>query len=129
MTISKTDLDNISASLHSVALPRSGYSRSFPKKVLYGPREFQGLGLENLYLEQYVPKVKALVDYVYNKDATSKEIALSNLEVTKFEAGIPGPLFQYEYRLPFLNKQKSWIAETKDFCWDHNIYFEKEAVI
>ncbi len=126
LTLPKKALDDISTSLHSVALPRSGFARTFPKKVLYGPREFQGLGLENLYLEQYIPKVKAIVDFAY-KDATSKEIVLSNLEVTKLEAGIPGPLFEYEYRLSFLTGQKSWIAETKDFCWENNIYFEERG--
>ena len=126
LTLTKKEIEDISKPLHAIALPRCGYSRSFPKKVLYGPREFQGLGLENLYLAQYVPKISAIIDYTY-KGSTSGNNICSNLEVTKLEAGIPGPLFAYKYRLAFLTGQKSWIAETKDFCWEHNIYFEERS--
>ena len=126
LTLTTKELEEISKPLHAVALPRSGYSRTFPKKVLYGPKSLQGLGLENLLTEQYVPKVKAIIDFMY-KNATSGNIVKNNIEVVKLEAGIPGPLFSYEWDLTFLNGLKSWVAETKHFCWKNAILFAERG--
>ena len=126
LTLTPTVLEDIVKPLHAIALPRSGYCRTFPKKVLYGPSSFQGLGLDNLLTEQYVTKIKAILDYM-QKNATSGNMIQSNLEITKLEAGIPGPLFEYDGDLSFLTGAQSWIAETKDFCWDYDIFFAEKG--
>ena len=55
------------------------------KRYCMNPTLFQGLGLDNLLTEQYVPKIKAILEYM-QKNATSGNMIQSNLELTKLEA-------------------------------------------
>lgn len=61
------------------------------------------------------------------KDSTSGNIIKANVELVKLEVGIEGLLFQFEWRLPHLLNKKSWVAETKEFCWANNIDFAERG--
>ena len=53
-SFSKQQIKSITTPLYAVALPRSGFVRTFPRDVLHGPISCQGLGLTHMYDEQYL---------------------------------------------------------------------------
>ena len=68
-TFSKDEIASITGPLYKAVLPRCGYAASSPRDVLHGPKETQGLGLDNLYDKQYIRHVKDILDYCH-KDST-----------------------------------------------------------
>jgi hypothetical protein len=51
-TFSEDELNNIQITPIQVILPAMGYNRNTPKAVVFGPREYVGIGLRHLYIEQ-----------------------------------------------------------------------------
>ena len=45
-------------------LPKMGYNRHTARAIVYGAEEHGGIGVENLYAEQSIEQIKALVDQV-----------------------------------------------------------------
>ena len=125
-TFSKDQISTITGPLYKAVLPRCGYAASFPRDVLHGPREFQGLGLDNLHDKQYIRHIKDILDYSH-KDSTSSELLRLALEATKLEAGIGGPLFLCKLKVPYFNTTNSWVAKTWAYCVKHNITFDEKC--
>ena len=126
MIFSKQQISSITGPLYNVALPRSGFARSFPRDVLHGPISHQGLGLDWLYDKQYIRHVKDILDFGHKK-ATSGNILRLAIEAIKLEAGIQGPLFSSQYPLDYLSTTYSWVIATKKYCLENNIIFDEKV--
>lgn len=48
------------------ALPKMGLNRNFPRKVLYGPKEYQGIGITHLFTMQSYQHLKDIIEYQLN---------------------------------------------------------------
>ena len=121
-TLSKRKLDKIMSHVLSSALPRAGFTRKFPRAVLYGPTEFQGMGVTSLYDYQYCRHVQDIVDHTWRGTPTGKLIQI-NLEAVKVEAGLFGPLFDNPIEITWFNTTSSWIIETYRYCRKKEIVF------
>ena len=106
----------------SSALPRAGFTRKFPRAVLYGPTEFQGMGVTSLYDYQYCRHVQDIVDQTWQGTPTGKLIQI-NLEAVKVEAGLFGPLFDNPIEITWFNTTSSWIIKTYRYCRNKEIVF------
>jgi hypothetical protein len=58
--LKKKQWKSIMAPILQAALPHSGFSRNFPQAVLYGPTEFQGLGMMDPWILQELRHVEVL---------------------------------------------------------------------
>ena len=125
-TFTKDELSSITGPLYKTVLPRCGYASSFPRDVLHGPKELQGLGLDNLYDKQYIRHVKDILDYCH-RNSTSDEILRLAIESAKLEAGIGGPLFQSQYKVDYFNTTNSWVAATHNYCIENRISFDEKC--
>ena len=125
-TFTKDEISSITGPLYKAVLPRCGYAASFPRDVLHGPKEVQGLGLDNLYDKQYIRHVKDILDYSH-RDSTSSEILKLAMESCKLEAGIGGPLFLCPFDVTYLNTTNSWIAATWKYCVANKITFNEKC--
>jgi len=57
--LTKTQWDKIMAPVFLAAKTRSGFSKGFPNVVMYGPTEFQGLGMMNPWIHQELKHIEA----------------------------------------------------------------------
>ncbi len=83
--------------LYRVALPKCGYTLSYPRDVLHGPPELgppelQGNGLSYLYDVQNTNHIRDILDYTHKKSISGNFVKLA-IEGIKLEAGIEGSLF------------------------------------
>jgi hypothetical protein len=51
-TFSEDELNHIQSTPIRAILPAMGYNRNMPKAVVFGPREYGGIGLRHLYIEE-----------------------------------------------------------------------------
>ena len=121
-TLSKRQLDKVMSPVLSTALPRSGFARTFPHAVVYGPVGYQGLGITSLYEYQFCRHIQDLVDQSWRQTPTGK-LLQANLEAVKIEAGLLGPLFDNPIEVRWFNTTSSWVIETYKFCKKHKIVF------
>ena len=64
-TIKEKEWESVATIVHKVALPKAGFVRSFPLKILHGPFKYQGVGhmhfwhdQELVHLHEYVNEVQ-----------------------------------------------------------------------
>ena len=84
-----------------VMLPKLGCNRNLPRAVVFGPVAMGGLGLHDLYVEQGVQQILALVGYSREASETSWMMTIE-LEWCQVQAGAgvnllesPQPGFDY----------------------------------
>ena len=123
-TIPHDKMRKIMAPVLAVALPLSGFTRKFPHAVLYGPVDYQGLGVTSLYDYQYCRHVQDIVDQNWRKTIAGNLIQ-ANMEAVKVEAGIYGPLFDNPIEVTWFNTTNSWIIETYKYCCSNRIIFSE----
>ena len=121
LTLLEDECTKIMWPLLKAYLPRAGINRHFPRDVLYGKVEKQGIGLKNLYLSQGIAHIVDIINHTWHGSLTGTLISQS-LEQLRLETGINGNLFAMDY-----NKYKgcilteSWIQHTWKFASDFGI--------
>ena len=125
-SFSESEITSITGPLYKAVLPRCGYSGTFPRDVLHGPKELQGLGLDNLFDKQYIRHIKDILDYGHRK-STSGEIFQAAIEAIKVEAGLSGSFFTNRLKVNYLNTTNSWVADTRKYCLDNGISFDEKC--
>ena len=125
-SFTEKQIKEILVPLYRVALPRSGFTMSYPRDVLHGPVALQGNGLDYLYDMQYTNHIRDILDYGHKQNVTGKFVRLA-IEGIKLEAGIQGPLFEFRKSLPYLNTTNSWVYKTWLFCREHDIEFDEKC--
>lgn len=125
-TLSEDQIHHVMAPALMAALPRSNLVRTFPRKVLYGPVNAQGLGLTDPYLYQYCRHIQDIVVQPYRGTEVGHLIK-TNIEAAKLEAGIYGSLFDSELEVTWFNTTNSWIINTYKFCREHGIAFDEDC--
>ena len=123
-TLTQSDLNQIMVPVFQTALPRANIVRTFPRAVLFGPTEYQGLGLTDPYIFQYCRHVQDMVDQPWRGTEVGK-LMISNLEAAKLEAGIYGSLFDSSTQVSWFNTTQSLVLETLRFCRQHKICFDE----
>ena len=111
--MSEHDLHDIEIQATQSFLLKMGFNRHFPRVVCWGPLEFGGLTLRDLFTEQGTLRIKSLMEHVYHNTETGRMIMIA-LQSLQMEAGIsahlltdPTPLLVYT--------EPCWISATRDF--------------
>ena len=68
------------------ALNSSGMMKNFPRAVVYGPDEFQGLGIHNPFITQGVEHIKALINEI-DAGTDTGDLIRATLEQLHLELG------------------------------------------
>ena len=120
--MSKCDLTDIGLQATQSFLLKMGFNRHFPRVVCWGPLEFGGLTLRDLFTEQGTLRIKSLMEHVYNNTETGQMIMIA-LQSLQMEAGIsahlltdPTPLLVYT--------ETCWISATRDFMASNQLSLE-----
>ena len=123
-TLNRTQIRYITAPALMAGLPASGFCRTFPRAVLYGPPELQGLNVQNLFITQAVRHVKDIIDQTWKK-TPGRNFIQSNTESMKLEVGLTGPLFELDVIPTWINTPNLWVMHTLKFCIEYDIKFKE----
>jgi hypothetical protein len=122
-TMSKCDLTEIGLQATQNFLLKMEFNRHFPRVLCWGPLEFGGLTLRDLFTEQGTLRIKSLMEHhVYHNTETGQMMMIA-LQSLQMEAGIsahlltdPTPLLVYTVTC--------WILATRDFMATNQLSLE-----
>jgi hypothetical protein len=108
-TLTKEECEDIQRPVVNAILPKMGIARSAPRKVVFGTKQYGGLGLTHLAALQY------FLGHLRCEDTTG-ELMQMLLEYTQLECGCRGNQLQQDYKkYECLLLNKNWITEV----WGH----------
>ena len=126
LTLTEKECTNIMAPILKVALPHSRVCRTFPRKVVYGPKSMMGLGKTELYIKQGVLQIGILQQYVHT-DTITGELLRANIEMTKIHLGMGTNFFLLNYNQLHKMIPQSLIKHIWCFSHKHNISIQEET--
>ena len=95
----------INSPVVAICLPASGYNRNFPRRVVFGPTRFGGLGWETCHSLQILEKIKFILTHLRREDKIGNLIKLL-VEVVQVQAGISEPVLNTKH------KWATWVETT-----------------
>jgi hypothetical protein len=121
--LTKADWTKVMAPLLKAVLPQSGFSQSFPRAVLYGPTEFQGMGMMDPWILQELKHLEALWDKTTHMDASGYLLS-QKFESLRMELGTPDALTDHNYHLFEYCTTDSWLKTLWKSCQQFQIKFD-----
>ena len=126
LTLTEQECKTIMAPVLEIGLGRAGICQKISRKVLYGSRELQGMGLHNLFTTLGISHVQAFLEHTWKKSLTGK-LMLSSLESLQLEIGVEGGIFTRDYKLYGHLGTDCWLKHLWKFCCDHKITIEEKC--
>jgi hypothetical protein len=121
LTLTKDQYTKIMWPLLQTCLPRSGINRNIHRGILYGPIEYQGLGLKDPYLLQGLYHIRDMQEHLWKETATGKFYKIS-LEQLRLELGSNVDILQSDYRnYKNIILTESLVQDTWRFMSENNI--------
>jgi hypothetical protein len=96
-----TTLESLQCQVTSVFLSQMGYNRNMPRAVVFGPKQFGGLGLAHLAIEQGLSQVCFLLQHIRCKKTTKSAYQIA-LDWYQLAAGISKPILEDTRPLPYI---------------------------
>ena len=114
-TILEDEWNQLFSIINRAALPRAGFVRTFPHKVLYGPSLYQGLGTMHPWYEQELTHLHTFVDQV-NRNTSCGFRFQATTEAMRLETGFPGAFTDVPYDLMQDCVTDTWIKTFWHSC-------------
>jgi hypothetical protein len=105
-------------------LPCSGIARTFPRALVYGLIEYQGLGIPNLYINQGLSHIERILKYSHLDDDIPGQLIRASVEQLKLEIGCNGLTLSLPYVHFSKLATKCWIRQTWQFMNTYQIRIE-----
>ena len=110
---SQKECDMIVSPVLRTCLSKMGYNRNMPKEVVFGPVELGGLGMHDLYIEQGIRQILALVGHLRQNSETSKMMTIE-LQWCQVQAGTSDHLLESpSTEIDYI--ETCWIMAIRDF--------------
>ena len=87
ISLTKAQWDYIMTPILQTALPRSGIVRTFPRDILYAPKELFGFRLMHPYYKQYLKQLALILKETQKEDITA-DLLVSVLEQLRLESAL-----------------------------------------
>ena len=126
-TITEKEWDFIMRPIRDAGLPKVQVSSKYPKTLMYGPKEFQGLGIMHPFLHQELMHVAACI-HEGERETITGELIRAGLEQMQLETGLPGYLFSQDYSILETLTTDCWLKTVWQFAW-HNEMSIKDTVV
>ena len=83
LTLTEEECNFIMAPALAAGLPKAGISRTTPRAVIFGSKEFQGFGLHKLHTTMGINHIQALLDHTWSKSVTGQlmRVSLENMKL------------------------------------------------
>ena len=119
---SQKECDSISAPFIRVSLSKMGFNCNMPREVIYGPPSVFGLGFHDLYVEQGIKQVTALVGHLRQDSDTGRMMRIE-LQWCQMQAGSKAALLM-DTDVPIDYIETCWIMGIRDFIMTYNLKIE-----
>ena len=116
--------DYVMAPLLRRGLPSAGIVRTLPRQLVYGPIEFQGIGIPNLYVAQELSHIERILKYATDEENLTGQLSMEQMVV---EIGLNSPIFPRPYDLLGGLATNCWLKKTWEFVDRHAIRFEDKT--
>jgi len=123
-TFTQAQCDTIMAPCFRGGLPATGYMKSFPRAILQAPYKYFGLGITNLYHEQGIQHLIALLQHGLNPNDIMGQLLWIGLENMRLELGLNGQIFAYDWESLHLLTTLTWLSHTWKFQNEYGIQIE-----
>jgi len=123
-TLTQTQCDQVMAPCYRRGLPAVGIMCSFPRAILQAPYDYYGLGITNLYLEQGIQHILAILRYGPNNDDSTGKLIRLGLETLHLELGLNGHLLSLDWPTLHHMTTPTWITHTWRFMHENGISIE-----
>ena len=107
-TLSYKTWSSLISPVINALLPKAGFSSKYPREVLFGPKEYQGIGLPHPWYTQELLHIATLITELTNGTQTGQLLRATAEQLT-LELGVPGPLGVQNYEKYDLLATPSWI--------------------
>ena len=119
------ECDSISASAIRACLSKMGFNCNMPREVVYGPPSMFGVGMHDLYIEQGIKQVSALMGHLRQDSDTGKMMQIE-LQWCQVQAGIQSALLQNtELSIDYI--ETCWIMGIRDFLRTYDFKIDLTA--
>jgi hypothetical protein len=124
-TICKEEWDKIMWHLLKVCLPCSGFARTFPHCVLYGPTDYGGLGIMHPWYNQELTHLEVLWEEI-SRESHTGQLLQASLEELYLELDFVCNLTSIPYQDMHLCATPSWMTSLWETCNKFDIQFETD---
>jgi hypothetical protein len=111
-TLTQKQCDAIMTPILQAGLPGSGTTRTFPRALVYGPIEYQGLGIPDLYTSLGISHIERILKHSHLDDDITSQLIRASVEQLKLEIGCNGPTVSLPYEDFAKLAINCWIRET-----------------
>jgi hypothetical protein len=118
LNLSKAQCDKLMRPILQAALPKAGYNRNFPKEVIHGPDGLLRADIHHPYTTQLITHIDMLLRHG-GRDTITGQLLTGNIETTKLELGLPGPLFGQNFKQ---------FGQLSTGCWVKGVWQEIHTV-
>ena len=118
--LTKEDWVQVLKPLMMGALPRAGFSRHFPRDILFGPRLFQGMGLIHPFHFQELEHLEVILRHCTEDTFLGKQLQMS-WEALTLEMGLPGSLTYWDYDTWENCATDCWLKTVWKYCQTEDI--------
>jgi hypothetical protein len=113
MTLDLKTLNKIQSRAVQAILNKLGVSKSFPRRVAFGPKDLFGMALLDMSVEQGVRQVQHLTDHLFSKDSVGSLIMIA-LQSLQLELGCGFHLLEHpDEWVPYITS--CWLTSIRDF--------------
>ena len=112
--LEESELVKIENKAMMVFLPKMGYNRTTARAVVYGPEEHGGIGIKNLYAEQSIAQITAMLQHTRLHSPLGRTIRI-NLDWVQIIAGMEIPVL--EDTRPIQHMEGEWFQSIRDFLY------------
>ena len=109
---SEDQSENINRKVVTQCLPASGYNRNFPRKVVYGPTKFGGMGWESCLSVMIVEKIKFITPHMRRMDILGTLLQIL-LEIIQLQSGLAESILVSEVKWQIW-VEPTWVNNLKD---------------
>ena len=117
-TMDKPQWDYIITPILKSVIPRMGYVRSFPHKVVYSPVDLCGLGVLHPWHNQHLSQMKVLLQETALPTITG-DLIRASFELLRLEIGLPGRSDDWQWNAVGVLATDCWIADLLKYMYQH----------
>jgi len=119
--LTEKEWDYVCAPVFQMGLPKSGISRMFPRAVLFGPMDYQGLDVVHPFHEQELEHLCILVQES-NDSTLTGGLLNKTFQDFRLELGLPGFLTDWNFDTYGESTTTSWLKTLWHYCSNQGIH-------
>ena len=121
--LSRKQWDQVMVPVLEAGLNAIQFSRKFPRDMVYGPKQAQGLGLKDPYIVQGLTWIKTLMHHG-DRETVTGALLRSSLEHLQLELGSGAPFFQDDYEIWSDLATNCWLKHVWKFLQEQALRVE-----